>query len=204
MEMLYNKYSIDLKELLANKIKYKIIFNLINNDTYENIKVIVNDENIKLLIENNNTDSIQNIIKDIKIVNFIKMLINKKKYDKFIKITNDTNINNLIIQIVNERQKILDILEKKLNDLEWLNKRLVQFEKKEENTLNKARKSLETININIYDLGDDAINKQTDIKTLINELRKNPLRRFSLHLAKKYITIKCFLKDANIKNNNKN
>ena len=53
--------------------------------------------------------------------NKIVKLINNRKYDEIVEIIDDENIQTLIDAIVTEREKIGNNLEKKLNNLIWLN-----------------------------------------------------------------------------------
>ena len=59
--------------------------------------------------------------------NKIFSLINNERYDEIIEIIHDETIETLIENIFIEREKICNNLEKKLNDLLWLNDRLIQF-----------------------------------------------------------------------------
>ena len=54
-------------------------------------------------------------------------LINNEKYDEIIEIIHDETIHTLIENIVVEREKIGNNIENKLNNLLWLNDRLIQF-----------------------------------------------------------------------------
>ena len=115
-----------------------------------------------------------------------------KNMDEFIK--NDAFIMNLINCIICEREKIGVSLEHKLNDLLWLNERLIQFDKLPQQSKTQALKLLQDIHINIYDLDAGFYEKQTDYKSLRKDLRKNPYRRYPLVDAKQNVTLKCFLK----------
>jgi hypothetical protein len=122
------------------------------------------------------------------------ILINNKEYDKIIKIINDETIQNLIDNIVAERKKIGNNMEKKLNDLVWLNERLIQFGEEPQLSKTKALNLLKTkVFINIYDLESGQYEKRTTLTLLKKELKNKPERRFPLKVAKKYITLKCFL-----------
>ena len=120
-------------------------------------------------------------------------LINNQKYDEIIKIINDDTIQTLIKNIVSERETIGNNMEKKLNNLLWLNERLIQFGEESQPSKTKALKLLKTkAFINIYDLEAEKYKTITK-KLLRNDLRKNPERRFPLCFAKKMETVKGFL-----------
>lgn len=122
------------------------------------------------------------------------ILINNQEYDKIIKIINDDTIQNLIDNIVAEREKIGNNMEKKLNDLVWLNERLIQFGEEPQLSKTKALNLLKKkVFINIYDLESEQYEKRTTLTLLKEELENKPERRFPLKVAKKYITLKCFL-----------
>jgi hypothetical protein len=120
-------------------------------------------------------------------------LINNKDYDKILLI-NDLEIQKIINIIIDEREKIVINFENNLNNLEWLNVRLIEFNLESQESKKKALKILRNICINIYDLIDGLNEKQTTYVELIKDLRKNPERRFPLKIAKQHISIKCFLK----------
>ena len=65
-------------------------------------------------------------------------LINNQKYDEIIKIINDETIQRLIENIVDEREQIGNNLENKLNNLLWLNERLIQFGEEPQQSKTKA------------------------------------------------------------------
>ena len=144
----------------------------------------------------------ENLINDLKNllktknIKFRKIfsLINNAKFNEIIEIINDETIQTLIENIVNERDKIGNNLENKLNNLLWLNERLVQFG--EEPQLSK-KKSLELLKkkvfINIYDLESENYEKRTTKELLRKELRNKRDRRFPLESSKGNITLKCFL-----------
>ena len=91
----------------------------------------------------------------LKKIGFIKIveLINNQKYDEILEIIDDENIQTLIDAIVTEREKIGNNLEQKLNDLIWLNERLIQFGEEIQPSKTKAIKLLKKkVFINIYDL----------------------------------------------------
>ena len=144
----------------------------------------------------------EGLICDVKIklknknINFNKIfsLINNEKYDKIIEIINDEKIQRLIENIIDEREKIGNNMEKKLNNLLWLNERLIQFGEDPQSSKTKALKLLKTkVFINIYDLEAETYEKRTTKQMLKKELRKTPDRRFPLCSAKENITLKCFL-----------
>ena len=121
-------------------------------------------------------------------------LINNKKYDKIIEIIHDETIQSLIENIISEREKIGNNMEKKLNDVLWLNDRLIQFGEEPQSSKTKALNLLKTkVFINIYHLEAEKYEKRTNIQDLRKDLRKNPERRFPLCSAKENITLKCFL-----------
>jgi hypothetical protein len=125
--------------------------------------------------------------------NKIVKLINNQKYDEIVEIIDDEHIQTLIDDIVSEREKIGNNLEKKLNNLIWLNERLIQFEKEPQTSKTQALKLLRTIFINIYDLEAEKYEKKTSWKLLAKQLRKYPFTRYPLHSAKENETLKCFL-----------
>ena len=132
----------------------------------------------------------------LKNIKFYKIfiLINNQKYEEIIEIIDDENIQTLINNIVTEREKIGNELEKKLNDLIWLNARLVQFGEEQQLSKTQALKLLKTkVFINIYDLDAELYEKSTTKKLLKRQLRKHPETRYPLHCAKENETLKCFL-----------
>ena len=128
------------------------------------------------------------------IFTIFKMINNNdyKNMDKDIK--NDPFIFNLIKNIIYEREQIGVSLENKLNDLLWLNERLIQFGKEPQQSKTQALKLLRDIHINIYDLDAGFYEKQTDYKSLRKDLKKNLYRCYPLVDAKQNLTLKCFLK----------
>jgi hypothetical protein len=144
----------------------------------------------------------ENLIRDLKNklksknISFKKCfyLINNQKYDTIIEIIDDVNIQTLINNIISEREKIGNNIENKLNNLLWLNERLVQFGEEPQTTKTKALNILKTkVFINIYDLESEKYEKRTTKKLLKKELRKIYDRRFPLFNAKENVTLKCFL-----------
>lgn len=132
----------------------------------------------------------------LKNIKFYKIfiLINNQKYEEIIEIIDDENIQTLINNIVTEREKIGNELEKKLNDLIWLNARLVQFGEEQQLSKTQALKLLKTkVFINIYDLDSELYEKRKTKKLLKTQLRKNPETRYPLYCAKENETLKCFL-----------
>ena len=132
----------------------------------------------------------------MKILNSKKMfsLINNQKYDEIIKIIDDETIQRLIENIVDEREQIGNNLENKLNNLLWLNERLIQFGEEPQPSKTKALDLLKKkVYINIYDLEAEKYEKRTTIQLLKKELQKKRDRRFPLYCAKENITLKCFL-----------
>jgi len=90
-------------------------------------------------------------------------LINKEKYEdeEIIKNINDEIILTLIENIVIERERIGNNMEEKLNNLIWLNERLLQFGEEQQVSIKKARKLLKTkVFINIYDLESEKYEKK--------------------------------------------
>jgi len=121
-------------------------------------------------------------------------LINNEKYYEIIEIIHDETIQSLIENIVSERETIANNMEKKLNDLLWLNDRLIQFGEEPQSSKTKALNLLKTkVFINIYDLEAEKYERRTTIQLLRKELRKHKERRFLLHSAKENITLRCFL-----------
>ena len=85
-------------------------------------------------------------------------------------------------------------MEKKLNNLLWLNDRLKQFGEKPQSSKTKALNLLKTkVFINIYDLEAEKYERRTTKQKIKEELRENPDRRFPLRNAKENITLRCFL-----------
>ena len=124
--------------------------------------------------------------------NDIFNLISNEKYDKIIEIVDDDEINSLINTIITEIERIGHSLENKLNNLLWLNERLIQFGEEPQSSTTKARAILRTIYINIFDLESGFYEKKTTFEKLRKDLRKK-CRCFPLNIAKKNITLKCFL-----------
>ena len=125
--------------------------------------------------------------------NKVVSLINNRKYDEIIIIINDETIHTLIQNIETERIRIGNSMENKLNNLVWLNERLIQFGEEPQPSKTKALKSLkEKVFINIYDLEAERYERTTCL-LLKKQLRKHPEKRFPLYAAKENITLKCFL-----------
>ena len=121
-------------------------------------------------------------------------LINNQRYDEIIEIIDDETIQRLIENIVTEREKIGNNMENKLNNLLWLNDRLIQFGEEPQSSKTKALNLLKTkVFINIYDLEEEKNEKRTTIQLLKKELRKKYDRRFPLCNAKENKTLRCFL-----------
>jgi hypothetical protein len=121
-------------------------------------------------------------------------LINNKKYGEIIKIIDDETIQSLIDNIISEREQIGNNMEKKLNDVLWLNERLIQFGEEPQSSKTKALKLLKKkVFINIYHLEAEKYEKRTTKQHLIEDIQKNPERCFPLLIAKENITLKCFL-----------
>ena len=126
--------------------------------------------------------------------NKIFSLINNQKYDEIIEIIDDETIQTLIENIVTERETIGNNIENKLNNLLWLNDRLIQFGEEPQSTKTKALHLLKTkVFINIYDLDIEKYERRTTIQLLKKELRKKRDRRFPLCSAKENKTLRCFL-----------
>ncbi len=124
----------------------------------------------------------------------------KSKHIKFNPIMNLINsedyedIHVLIAKIVEERDNIGKTMEKNLNDLLWLNDKLVIFGEEQQPSITKARRLLKAkVFINIYDLAAGKYEKRTTRQKLAEELRNYPERRFPLQQAKKYKVLKNFL-----------
>lgn len=131
--------------------------------------------------------------KNIKFKDFFS-LINNQKYDKIIEIIDEETIQRLIENIVTERERIGNNMETKLNNLLWLNDRLIQFGEEPQSSKTKALDLLKTkVFINIYDLEAEKYEKRTTKQLLKKELRKKCGRRFPLCNAKENITLRCFL-----------
>lgn len=124
-------------------------------------------------------------------------LWNEKKIFKLI--NNDGPIEDKEIKILSDavisaRALLLSNFESELDNLSLLNNRLIQFNREPQPSINKARKELSKIYINIYDLIECRVDKETNYPSLRKDLNKNLDRRVPLKLAKKYINISCFLK----------
>jgi hypothetical protein len=124
----------------------------------------------------------------------------KSKHIKFNPIMNLINsedyedLHVLIVKIVKEREHICETMEKNLNDLLWLNDKLVIFGEEPQPSKTKARRLLKAkVVINIYDLAEGKYEKRTTRQKLAEELRNHPERRFPLQQAKKYKVLKSFL-----------
>ena len=140
----------DLIDELRSKLKKKNIdfvtmVNLINSQAYDKIRKLIaierqiqeNDKIIHNLIINQEYNKIFDITDEA-------ILINDKEYNA---------IHVLIAKIVAQRENIGYAMEKKLNDLAWLNKMLVLFGEQPQPSKTKALKVLKTkVFINIYDL----------------------------------------------------
>ena len=124
--------------------------------------------------------------------NKVVSLINNQKYDEIIIIINDKTISALIQNIETERIRIGNSMENKLNNLVWLNERLIQFGEEPQPSKTKALTLLKTVFINIYDLEAERYERTTR-ELLKKQLRKHPEKRFPLYAAKENITLKCFL-----------
>jgi hypothetical protein len=117
--------------------------------------------------------------------NAIINLINCQDYE---------DIHVLIAKIVEERDHIGKTMEKNLNDLEWLNDKLVIFGEEPQPSITKARRLLKAkVFINIYDLAAKRYEKRTTKQKLAEQLRDYPELRYPLHKAKKYRALKFFL-----------
>ena len=108
--------------------------------------------------------------KNIKFNDLFSLINNQQYNNKNFIIIPDETINTLIEKINTERERIGDDMEKKLNNLLWLNERLVQF-----------------------DLVAEKCEKRTTIKLLRKELKNKPERCFPLCNAKENVNLKCFL-----------
>ena len=132
-------------------------------------------------------------LKNIEFKKIVK-LINNQKYDEITEIIDDDNIQTLINAIVTEREKIGNELEKKLNNLIWLNELLIKFGEEPHTSQQEALKFLKkNVFINIYDLVAEKYEKRTTRELLQKELRNCPDRRYPLLSAKENKTLKCFL-----------
>jgi len=126
--------------------------------------------------------------------NKIFSLINNQKYNEIIKIIRDETTQSLIDNIVSERERIGNNMEHKLNNLLWLNERLIQFGEEPQLSIKKALNLLKTnVFINIYDLEAEKYEGRTTKELLKKELRKKRDRRFPLCNAKENKTLRCFL-----------
>ena len=132
-------------------------------------------------------------LKNIEFKKIVK-LINNQKYDEITEIIDDDNIQTLINAIVTEREKIGNELEKKLNNLIWLNELLIKFGEEPHTSQQEALKFFKkNVFINIYDLVAEKYEKRTTRELLQKELRNCPDRRYPLLSAKENKTLKCFL-----------
>jgi hypothetical protein len=121
-------------------------------------------------------------------------LINNEEYGEIIEIIDDETIQSLIDNIISEREQIGNNMEKKLNDVLWLNERLIQFGEEPQSSKTKALKLLKKkVFINIYHLEAEKYEERTTKQHLIKDIQKNPERCFPLLIAKENITLKCFL-----------
>ena len=126
--------------------------------------------------------------------NKICSLINNQKYDEIVEIIRDETIQPLIKNIVSERETIGNNMENKLNNLLWLNERLIQFGEEPHSSKTKALNVLKTkVFINIYDLEAEKYEGRTTLELLKKELRKKRDKRFPLCSAKENKTLRCFL-----------
>jgi hypothetical protein len=126
--------------------------------------------------------------------NEIFSLINNEKFVELNTIIDDEPIQRLIKNIVAERETIGNNIEIKLNNLLWLNDRLIQFGEEPQTSKTKALNLLKTkVFINIYDLAAEKYEKRTTQQLLRKELRNKCGRRFPLHSARENISLKCFL-----------
>jgi hypothetical protein len=117
--------------------------------------------------------------------NPIMNLINCQEYE---------DIHVLITKIVEEQDHIGKTMEQNLNDLVWLNDKLVIFGEEPQPSITKARRLLKAkVFINIYDLAAKRYEKRTTWSKLVEELRDHPERRYPLWLAKKYRVLTSFL-----------
>lgn len=122
----------------------------------------------------------------------IVSLINNANFEHILEI--DENLEELVASIESEREAIGNNLEKKLNDLIWLNERLIQFGEEPQDTKTKALRILKNnIFINIYDLESGNFEARTSKTCLKKDLRNKRYRRFPLRCAKENQTLKCFL-----------
>jgi hypothetical protein len=100
--------------------------------------------------------------------NEIFNLINNKKYDEIIEKINNDTIHDLINNMINERERIGRNIELKLNNLLWLNDKLIQFGEEPQISKTKALHVLRTkVFINIYDLDADLYEKQRTLPALL-------------------------------------
>jgi hypothetical protein len=117
--------------------------------------------------------------------NPIMNLINCQEYE---------DIHVLITKIVEEQDHIGKTMEQNLNDLVWLNDKLVIFGEEPQSSITKARRLLKAkVFINIYDLAAEKYEKRTTRSKLTEQLRDYPELRYPLHIAKKYRVLTCFL-----------
>jgi hypothetical protein len=117
--------------------------------------------------------------------NPIMNLINSQDYE---------DIHVLITKIIEERDHIGKTMEKNLNNLLWLNEKLMLIGKQPQPSITKARRLLKAkLVINIYDLIAEKYEMRTTRSKLTEQLRDYPEKRFPLQIAKKYKALKCFL-----------
>ena len=123
----------------------------------------------------------------------IFILISSEQYDKVIEIINDENLERLIVDIQSEIEKIGHIMENNLNNLIWLNETLISFGETEKVSIKEAHKFFKkNVFINIFDLIYGRFERRTTRKLLRKDL-KTKERNFPKNVAKRYITLKCFL-----------
>jgi len=145
----------------------------------------------------------EGLISDLK----IKLNNDKNKFNNIFRLINNNNnydmtIHKLVENILIERERIADDMNKKLNDLLWLNNALIQFGEQPQPSKTKAKNLLKRkVFINIYDFNEERYNKRTTKKLLKEDLFENEDRLFPLSIAKQLIHLKSFLIDINLKKN---
>jgi hypothetical protein len=184
MSSQYILYANKLKDCFKlNKISFRKKYNLFYNIELENLIDIRLD---------NEQDLIYNLIYIDG--NIVQKNLKKNDVKLILKYKNDINMQKLYRCIKNEQEQIAIKLDNILSNLVLLNETLVKFKREPQDSLSKSKKILKNININLYDFIYEEYYKETEYIDLIKDLRINPYRRFPLEIAKKYISLKQFLK----------
>jgi len=79
---------------------------------------------------------------------------------------------------------VADQMEKNLCNLKWMNRCITTFGLLPQPTKKQARKVLRRVNINIYDLCANRLDKRCSLRALKRDMRQNKWRRFPKKMAK--------------------